>query len=283
MGSQWPVRYCVGVTTTASIRQRNPWLSCLYLGAYANHRHTGDLPADHGGRLPQLRRQYYVPRILLGQPLLRSDRQRRVLLWPDSGRGGSPVSPSAGRTLVGLLTPTRRIVGAMAVTALWGMAQSSTASRRGRVRWAELYQGHVGFGAHLRLERSKGTPLAVAARGAAHPNLELDHVSLDRRTVTFRSNAWRRLKTHTSWRVMPMCPQLDEILRGYLFGPRLERSGRLLFPSFETGEEAMLVDVRKRIDRFAIRAGWKAGSWGRACSDTRGPQPDSRPSTTAHR
>jgi hypothetical protein len=37
------------------------------------------------------------------------------------------------------------------------------------------------------------------------------------------------------------------------------RSGRLLFPSFATGAEAMLVDVRKLVDRVAVRAGWKAG------------------------
>jgi len=92
--------------------------------------------------------------------------------------------------------------------------------------------------------------------------LELEDLSLDRRIVTFRPNAWRRLKTRTSWRVVPMCPQLEEILRAYLFGPRLERGGRLLFPSFITGVEAMLVDVRKLIDRIAVRAGWKAGELG---------------------
>ena len=44
-----------------------------------------------------------------------------------------------------------------------------------------------------------------------------------------------------------------------MFGPRLERGGRLLFPSFATGQEAMLVDVRKLVDRVTVRAGWKAG------------------------
>ena len=44
-----------------------------------------------------------------------------------------------------------------------------------------------------------------------------------------------------------------------MFGLRLERSGRLLFPSFVKGQEAVLVDVRKLVDRIAIRAGWKAG------------------------
>jgi hypothetical protein len=44
-----------------------------------------------------------------------------------------------------------------------------------------------------------------------------------------------------------------------VFGPRLDRGGQLLFPSFATGAEAMLVDVRKLVDRIAVRAGWKAG------------------------
>jgi integrase len=43
--------------------------------------------------------------------------------------------------------------------------------------------------------------------------LELDDVSFDRKTVTFRPNKFRRLKTQTSWRVVPLFPQLDEILR----------------------------------------------------------------------
>ncbi len=55
---------------------------------------------------------------------------------------------------------------------------------------------------------------------------------------------------------------MGEILRAYVFGPRLSRPGRLLFPSFVTDSEAMLVDVRKLIDRIAIRAGWKAGELG---------------------
>jgi integrase len=36
----------------------------------------------------------------------------------------------------------------------------------------------------------------------------------------------------------------------------------LLFPSFVTGSESVLVDVRKLIDRIAVRAGWKAGELG---------------------
>jgi integrase len=77
--------------------------------------------------------------------------------------------------------------------------------------------------------------------------------------VTFRPNDWRRLKTRTSHRVVPLWPQLEEILRPYVFGTRLTRGGTLLFPSFESGKEGMLQDLRKLLDRVAVRAGWKRG------------------------
>jgi integrase len=89
--------------------------------------------------------------------------------------------------------------------------------------------------------------------------LELEDVSLDRKTIAVRPNAWRRLKTRTSKRVVPLVPQLEEVLRAYLFGPRLERGGRLLFPAFVDGREQMLTDIRKLIDRAALRAGWQKG------------------------
>lgn len=68
--------------------------------------------------------------------------------------------------------------------------------------------------------------------------VEVDDVSFDRKMVTFHPNNWRRLKNKTSWRVVPLWPQLEEILRAYTFGPRLRRPGKLLFPSFVDGEEA---------------------------------------------
>ncbi len=89
--------------------------------------------------------------------------------------------------------------------------------------------------------------------------LELDDVSLDRRTITFRANRWRdRLKTGASWRTVPLWPQLEGILRPYLFGPRLLRGGSLLFPSFVAGREQPLREIRPMLDRVAMRAGWKA-------------------------
>jgi integrase len=88
--------------------------------------------------------------------------------------------------------------------------------------------------------------------------LEVEDVSFDRRVVTFRPNAWRRLKTRKSARTVPLWPQLEEILRPYVFD--LERPpGQLLFPSFASGREALRTDTRKLLDHVAGRAGWKAG------------------------
>jgi integrase/recombinase XerD len=97
--------------------------------------------------------------------------------------------------------------------------------------------------------------LLTGGRKAEVLGLEVEDVSLDRGTVTFRPNSWRRLKTRKSARVVPLQPQLREILEQYL----AERPpSRLLFPSFRTGKEA-LYDPRKLLDAIAERAGWKAG------------------------
>ena len=86
--------------------------------------------------------------------------------------------------------------------------------------------------------------------------LEVDDVSLDRGVVTFRPNGWRRLKTATSHRSVPLWPQLRGALERYLAE---HPPSRLLFPSYRTGEEAMLTDFRKLLDAVAVRAGWKLG------------------------
>jgi len=58
--------------------------------------------------------------------------------------------------------------------------------------------------------------------------------------------------------VVPLHPQLEEILREYLRGPN-RPTGDLLFPSFASGREAALTDTRKLLDHVAERAGWNAG------------------------
>ncbi|HYS61967.1 MAG TPA: site-specific integrase, partial [Gemmatimonadales bacterium] len=100
------------------------------------------------------------------------------------------------------------------------------------------------------------TFLLTGGREAEVLGLEVDDVSLDRGVVTFRPNAWRRLKTATSHRSVPLWPQLRTILEHYLAA---HPPSRLLFPSYRTGAETMLTDVRKLLDAIAARAGWHAG------------------------
>ena len=100
------------------------------------------------------------------------------------------------------------------------------------------------------------TFLLTGGRESEVLGLEVDDVSLDRGVVTFRPSAWRRLKTATSHRSVPLWPQLREALERYLAE---HPPSRLLFPSYRTGEEAMLTDFRKLLDAVAVRAGWKAG------------------------
>jgi integrase len=100
------------------------------------------------------------------------------------------------------------------------------------------------------------TFLLTGGRESEILGLEVRDVSTDRRTVTFRPNTWRRLKTATSFRTVPLWPQLGQIL-----GARLVQRppARLLFPSYRTGQEAMVTDWRKLLDGVAARAGWKPG------------------------
>ena len=100
------------------------------------------------------------------------------------------------------------------------------------------------------------TFLLTGGRASEVHGLEVADVSLDRNVVTFRPNAWRRLKNDGSLRSVPLWPQLRAILERYL----VERPpSRLLFPSYRRGREAMLTDVHKQLDAIAARAGWTAG------------------------
>jgi integrase len=142
-------------------------------------------------------------------------------------------------------------------------------ARREEARWLEVHQGALLLEAARRYRPTRadlGMPFAyplIAAflltggRRAEVLGLEVGDVSFDRKTVAFRENQWRRLKTTGSHRVVPLWPQLEQILRPYVFGDR--PPARLLFPSFRTGEETMLTDFRKLLDAVAVRARWRAG------------------------
>jgi integrase len=100
------------------------------------------------------------------------------------------------------------------------------------------------------------TFLLTGGREAEILGLELDDVSFDRETITFRPNQWRRLKTRGSSRVVPLWPQLRDILQPYVDQRVIDRGGTLLFPAMDL---SMITDWRKLLDRVAVRAGWRAG------------------------
>ena len=87
--------------------------------------------------------------------------------------------------------------------------------------------------------------------------LQVADVSFDRKTVMFRPNKWRPLKTKAAYRSVPLFPQLEEILRGYVFDRDAPLDKGLLFPSPRTN--GPIHDTRKALDAIATRAGWQAG------------------------
>jgi integrase len=102
--------------------------------------------------------------------------------------------------------------------------------------------------------------MLTGGRESEVTGLELDDVSLDRKTITFRPNEWRRLKTAGSHRVVRLWPQLEEILGPYLHWRLMKRGGRLLFPSPWSEREQQIQDGRGLLDRLATRAGLEASS-----------------------
>ncbi len=145
-------------------------------------------------------------------------------------------------------------------------------ARQVEARWFEVPEASLLLEA-ARTYRPKRTDLAVpfayplvatllltGGRRAEVLGLEVDDVSFDRQTVTFRLNGWRRLKTLTSFRSVRLWPQLEQILQAYVFGAT--PPGRLLFPCYRTGKEAMLGDARKLLDAIGARVGFKTGEIG---------------------
>lgn len=91
--------------------------------------------------------------------------------------------------------------------------------------------------------------------------IEVEDVDFGRRVIRIHPNAWRRLKTPRSTRVVPLWPQLAEILSEYIgnYGSGLNR---LLFPSerlLARGREGMITDSNKMLDRLGSRVGFQPG------------------------
>lgn len=154
-----------------------------------------------------------------------------------------------------------------------GLMEKPQAARR-EARWLEVPEAAVFLEAARTVHRSKptlavpfaypliATLLLTGGRPAEVLGLQVADVSFDRRTVTFRPTASRRLKTAQSFRTVPLWPQLEAILRDYIFGADAP-PGRLLFPSpasARSGQEQQLTDIRKLLDAVAARAGWAAGT-----------------------
>ena len=140
------------------------------------------------------------------------------------------------------------------------MLEKPTA-RHQEARWLEVHDAALLLEAartHKRAYPLLAAFLLTGGRESEVLGLEVGDVSFDRKTVTFRPNDWRRLKTASSFRTVPLWPQLEKILRPYVFAADRPPS-RLLFPSYRTGHEAMIVDFRKVLDAVAVRAGWKIG------------------------
>lgn len=102
------------------------------------------------------------------------------------------------------------------------------------------------------------TYLLTGGRVAEVLGLEVDDIIFDRKIVIFRPNNWRRVKNRGSHRPVPLWPQLEAILRDYIFGGDAPLGRGLLFRSTITGEK--LTDIRRMLDAIAEPCGWPKGA-----------------------
>lgn len=204
-----------------------------------------------------------------------ADMQRYVghLRALSNDRGGTLTDASVRKYLNSLSNLYRRAQSEGVVPPGYNPVSSlmdkPTAKRR-EARWLEVWE------AALLLESARtyrpapdknaipfmypllATYLLTGGRKSEVLGLEVEDVSFDRKTITFRPNRWRRLKTGSSHRSVPLWPQLEEILREYVFD-RAAPLGSLLFPSVRVQHEGLIRDLRKSLDSISTRAGWKQG------------------------
>jgi len=195
------------------------------------------------------------------------------LLGIDNGRGATLSDASVRKYLNSVSNLYRRAQSEGAVppgyNPIAALMDKPTAKRR-EARWLEVHE------AALLLEAARlyepppdkhaipylypllAVFLLTGGRKSEVLGLEVGDISFDRKTVTFRPNEWRRLKTATSHRTVPLWRQLEEVLREYLSGPNAPE-GSLLLPSSRRKKEGLITDLRKSLDAIAQRAGWKPG------------------------
>jgi integrase len=96
------------------------------------------------------------------------------------------------------------------------------------------------------------TFLLTGGRKSEVLGLDVEDVSFDRKRIHIRENRHRGLKTSTSHRIVPLWPQLEEVLRAHVFGGDQPRTAGLLFTSRAGGR---VTDLRKSLDAVAELAG----------------------------
>lgn len=193
----------------------------------------------------------------------------------DNGRG-SKLSPASQRKYLNSLSNLyRRAAGEGYVppgyNPVAAMMEKPSAATPREADWLEVPDAALFLEAcrHYRPDRSDGIPprmlhaivavfLLSGGRESEVMGLELDDVSLDRRRIAFRPNTWRRLKTKTSHRTVPIWPQLEGILREYIYGGEAPPR-ELLFPSPRANGDAMISDLRKALDAAAGLIDWPKG------------------------
>jgi integrase len=196
-----------------------------------------------------------------------------VVAWMDHlgaqpGRRGQTLSGATRRHHLNALSNVyRRAIGEEVVPAGYNPAAGVMEKPQGRrfeATWLEVPDASLLLEA-ARVDRRDATQsiypilatlLLTGGRKSEVLGLAVEDVRFGRGRVVFRPNEFRRLKTKTSDRVVPLWPQLREILRDYLFG-RDEAQRGLLFPSPRTG--GMVTDFRKSLNAIATRAGFAPG------------------------
>jgi integrase len=163
------------------------------------------------------------------------------------------------------------------------------AGRRLEARWLEVPDVALLLAAAARpLAPVNGHPTALAhpllamflftgGRAAEVLGLEVADVSFDRKTVTFRPNGFRRLKTPISLRSVPLWPQLEEILGPYADQRVVERGGTLLFPGRGGQPDHRLAEAARSGGRPGGLAAGRYSLEDVPAHLLRGAAPDARP------